>query len=123
MGDGDNAAFVERRASCLADFEIPLLASFPYLLDGAERVLRGQWFGRDARSVSDAPRVRRSVVVARRIRHDRQLRSIPGRLKRDYRRHALPPVSGGWRARVRSGFGSVVRGVRRSSPGEPDDVA
>ena len=46
MGDGDSAACAERRASCLVDLEIPLLASFPYLLGGAERVPHGQWFGR-----------------------------------------------------------------------------
>ena len=52
MGDEDHAAFVERRASCLADLEIPLLASFPYLLGGAERVLSGQWSGRVGRGRS-----------------------------------------------------------------------
>ena len=45
MGDGDSATFGESRASCLADLEIPLLASFPYLLGGAERVPYGQWSG------------------------------------------------------------------------------
>ena len=45
MGGGGSAAFGESRASCPVEFEIPLLASFPYLLGGAERVPYGQWSG------------------------------------------------------------------------------
>jgi hypothetical protein len=43
VGDGDSAASVERPASFLAAVEIPLLASFPYLLGDAERVPTGPW--------------------------------------------------------------------------------
>ena len=93
MGAGDHAAFVERRASCLGDLEIPLLASFPYLLGDAERVLAGQWSARVGRGRS----LRRSarVPASRRSRYDRQSRSIPGRLKRDHRRRKSLSVHGG----------------------------
>ena len=74
MGGGGHAACVERRASCPVDLEIPLLASFPYLLGGAERVPRGQWsrgvgYVRGARSRSprrrDRKRARASLVGTR----------------------------------------------------------
>lgn len=68
MGGEDSAAFVERRASCLAGLEIPLLASFPYLLGSAERVPYGQWSERacvvGVLARSGLSRVRAFVVCA-----------------------------------------------------------
>ena len=85
MGGLDSAVPGESRTSCLVDLEIPLLASFPYLLGGAERVLYGQWSGQ--RVIVGAFACRRYASF--RARHDLQLRSIPGRVKREHRRHAL----------------------------------
>jgi hypothetical protein len=57
--------FIERCSSCPVDVEIPLLASFPYLLDETERGLTGPGFAQRAVHAVRLSRQRRRLGAVR----------------------------------------------------------